>query len=321
MIATTPQTSLVETEKQRINDLLASDEQSNAEFDSYYRQAMLTISDNLQKFYLNYADDTGLTLAQARRSVSHWDVAQWRRVLRQFDMTDWDDNAKFLAGKYSYDAGFNRISMIDAIIGISLVDLTAKVQKHVEGRLSADFTSQQSHLKQVMDNYLDRSLFNPVYRKPIKIPAGKSIITQGETTSLWSDRLWLNSEEMANDVQNLVNKHIRHGMSIDDLKGLLRGHANKAQFKPGQSVADRVKQMDYNASRLLRSESARIIDEANTTTYEMAGVKMVEWVTEPGACDTCQNIADNGPYVLADAPSIPGDTHLNCRCSKIPFLT
>lgn len=321
MIAVAPQASLVEAEKQRINDLLDSDEQSSAAFDSYYRQAMLTISDNLQKFYLNYADDTGLTLAQARKSVSHWDMAQWRQVLRQFDMTDWDENAKFLAGKYSYEAGFNRISMIDAIIGISLVDLTAKIQKHVEGRLSDDFASQQSHLKQVMDNYLDHSLFNPIYRKPIKIPTGKSIITQDETTSLWSDRLWLNSEEMANDVQNLVNKHIRHGMSIDDLKGLLQGHANKAQFKPGQSAADRVKQMDYNASRLLRSESARIVDEANMTTYEMAGVKMVEWVTEPGACDTCQDIADNGPYVLADAPSIPGDTHPNCRCSKIPFMT
>jgi len=54
------------------------------------------------------------------------------------------------------------------------------------------------------------------------------------------------------------------------------------------------------------------------TTYSMQGVKWVNWVIEPSACEKCLGIAEGGPYLLKDAPSIPDDTHPNCRCSKIP---
>lgn len=300
-------------EKARINELLRLDEASSQTFTMYQQQALTEISDNLQRFYMQYADESGLSLAQTRQAVSRWDIAQWQRVIDQLDMTDWDDNAKYLAGEYAYQAGYDRTHLMGAMVGMSLISMMSKVQRHITDRVKTDAVSQQDHLKWLLGS--DSSPVKVIKPKPV------SIITQDETTALWSDNLWLKSESMANDVQALVNLHLRHGMSIDDLKGMLDQHVNPSQFSPGKSIADRISQMDYQAERILRTESARLVDEVNMTTYSMQGVKWVDWIAEPDACTTganCAGIAAGGPYLLKDAPSIPDDTHPNCRCSKIP---
>ncbi|MFC6180339.1 hypothetical protein [Lactiplantibacillus daowaiensis] len=296
-------------EKARINELLRLDEASSQTFTMYQQQALTEISDNLQRFYMQYADESGLSLAQTRQAVSRWDIAQWQRAIDQLDMTDWDDNAKYLAGEYAYQAGYDRTHLMGAMVGMSLISMTSKVQQHITDRVKTDAVDQEEHLKRLLDGPPIRPI---VKSKPV------SIITQDETTALWSDSLWLKSESMANDVQSLVNLHLRHGMSIDDLKGMLVQHVNPRQFRPGKSIADRISQMDYQAERILRTESARLVDEVNMTTYSMQGVIWVDWIDEPGACEMCAALADGGPYPLNDVPSIPGDTHPNCRCSKIP---
>ena len=309
-----------QNEKRRINELLAQDEISNSQSDRLYRQALTMIRDNLQDFYMQYAGETGLSLAQTRHAVTGWDMQQWKKAVNSVDMVSWDDEAKYQAGKYSYQAGHDRTNMIDAIIGLAVVDMTANMRQLINDRLTTDQASQIKHLEANLEQYLDRKVKAPlIYELPSKSTA-KSIITQQETRNLWSDQLWLNSQEMANDVQTLVNKHLRHGMDLKDMQDMLTEHVNPKQFRPGQSLADRMKQVDYSTQRIIRTESARLIDEVNMSTYRLNGVSMVQWVTEPGACEKCQAIADQGPYTLAGAPSIPGDTHPNCRCSKIPFI-
>lgn len=310
-----------QNEKHRINELLAKDQVSNNQADEYYRQSLSMIRDNLQAFYAQYADENGLSLAQTRHAVTRWDRQQWRRAIRSVDMSEWDDEAKYRASNYSYQAGHNRGTMINSIIGLALVDMTMKYKNLVSSRLKADETDQRAHLERSLSQYLDREIKMPItYNLRPKQVQGTSVITQQSTQELWSSRLWSDSGTMANDVQNLVNKHLRHGMSIEDMQGLLREHVNPGQFKPGMSLADRAKQMDFNTQRIVRTESARLVDEVNMTTYKMNGVSLVAWVTEPGACAKCQNIAESGPYLIDDCPVIPDDTHPNCRCSKIPVI-
>ncbi|WP_251945992.1 hypothetical protein [Levilactobacillus brevis] len=309
-----------QNEKRRINELLAQDEISNSQSDRLYRQALTMIRDNLQDFYMQYAGETGLSLAQTRHAITGWDMQQWKKAVNSVDMVSWDDEAKYQAGKYSYQAGHDRTNMIDAIIGLAVVDMTANMRQLINDRLTTDQASQIKHLEVNLEQYLDRKVKTPlIYELPTKSTA-KSVITQQETRNLWSDQLWLNSQEMANDVQTLVNKHLRHGMDLKDMQGMLAEHVNPKQFRPRQSLADRMKQVDYSTQRIIRTESARLIDEVNMSTYRLNGVSMVQWVNEPGACEKCQAIADQGPYTLAGVPSIPGDTHPNCRCSKIPFV-
>lgn len=202
--------------------------------------------------------------------------------------------------------------MLTAIIVLGILRLTSKNQRAIKQRITNDATNQVSYLKAHMG--LSTSQVKHVKR-------AVSVITEPKNVETWSDRLWVNSDTLANDVENLVTKHVRHGMDLDDMGALLESHVNKNQFRPGQSIADRTKQIDYATQRIVRTESARIIDEANMTTYKMLGIDSVDWIAEPGACTTgvnCSAIAAGSPYSLDEVPRIPADTHPQCRCSKIP---
>lgn len=62
-----------------------------------------------------------------------------------------------------------------------------------------------------------------------KFPAKKtySFITDPQNTASWSSRLWVDSDSMANDVENLVNKNIKHGLGPDDLTELMKKNTLK----------------------------------------------------------------------------------------------
>ncbi|KRL16489.1 Phage Mu protein F like protein [Levilactobacillus zymae DSM 19395] len=244
--------------------------------------------------------------------MSRWDRQEFRRAIVELDIRNWPDEATdrldFYSGSYK---DIDKRHMLIAIIALGLLQLTSRNQRAIAKRVGDDIKRQYSYLKK------GYSL------TPKQVGVAKhevSVITDPRNVAQWSDRLWEHNDELAGDVERLINRHIRHGMDLKDLGKLLESHMNPKQFKPTQSVADRVKQMDYISQRLVRSESARLIDEANMTTYRILKVTKVDWVTEPGACTKCLGLANEGPYLIDEAPSIPGSSHPNCRCSKIPHI-
>lgn len=271
----------------------------------YYQECLLFIRDHLTRFYTHYAAENGLTVAQVSSRASRWDLQQWQTAIKQLDMHDWPDDAFARLKAYNFQIHIDKKHILMALIGLDILRMTVKNQRNIEQRLLSDGQTEVTRMTRAFN--LPRTQQKRAY----------SVITQNKTRSIWSQNLWLDSDSLANDIETLVNKHIKHGMSLNDLENILATHANPAQFKPSQSVADRVKQMEFNARRIVRTESSRLIDEVNMTTYRMQDVKWVEWITEPSACIKCQGIADSGPYRLNEAPLIPDDTHPNCRCSKI----
>lgn len=264
-------------------------------------------------FYTQYSDETGLSLTQVRRKVSSWDRQEFRRAIAELDIRNWPDEATdrldFYSGSYK---DIDKRHMLIAIIALGLLQLTSRNHRAIAKRVGDDIKQQYSYL---------RKGYNLTSKQVGVAKHEVSVITNPKNVAQWSDRLWVHNDELAGDVERLVNRHIRHGMDLKDLGKLLESHMNSKQFKPTKSVADRVKQMDYISQRLVRSESARLIDEANMTTYRMLKVTKVDWITEPGACTKCLGLAGDGPYDLDDAPSIPGDSHPLCRCSKIPHVS
>lgn len=271
---------------------------------------MSYIRDHLMAFYQHYADENGLSLSQTAARISKWDLSEWKRAVDSMgDMSDWPDEAKNRVKIQSYTAGIDRNHLIGAILALGIVKLTVLNQKNIQKRIESDGKAEVKRMT---------SAFNLPKKQ---ISKATSVITQPATRELWSRNLWVDSDKLAADVQYLVNQHLKHGMSLDDLGTLLAQHVNPKQFKPGQSIADRTAQLNSNTKRIVRTESARLVDEVNMTTYRMQDVKYVDWVTEPGACAPCLGLAETGPYLIGDAPDIPGDSHPNCRCSKVPHIS
>ncbi|MCT3567645.1 hypothetical protein EFR94_09630 [Levilactobacillus brevis] len=300
-------------ERKHIQQLVNQDNQTDQQSEQYLNECLNYIQAHLMAFYTQYADDTGLSLSQVHRKVSKWDRQQFRQALSEMDISDWPEEATDRLGYYTGNfKDVDKRHMMAAIVALGIVRLTVKNQRTIKKRVTDDSTNQISYLKTHM------GLSN---RQAQRVKRAVSVITEPKNVETWSDRLWLDSDTLAGDVQTLVNKHVRHGMNLNDIGELLAPHMNPKQFKPNKSVADRVKQMDYIAQRIVRTESARVVDEANMTTYKMLGIDSVDWIAEPSACTTgvnCAAIAAGSPYSVDEVPRIPADTHPQCRCSKIP---
>lgn len=233
-------------------------------------------------------------------------MQQWKNAVIEMDMTGWPNEAIRRVKARNALVHVDKKHVIMAIVSLAIIQMTVRNEHNISRRVKLDAMSEAKRMKEAF------ALTDGDSQRV------DSIVTQIETRAIWSERLWMDSDELAADIEALVNKHLKHGMSLNDLQNILADHANTAQFNPKLSIADRIRQLEFNARRIVRIESARLIDEVNMTTYKMAGVSYVDWLTEPGACDLCQSIADGGPYAIDDAPDIPDDSHPNCRCHKTP---
>ena len=259
-------------------------------------------------FYQHYAGENGMTLSQVKQKVSRWDMDQWKQAVDEIDMDGWPKDATDRVRFYNMAAGFDKSKMIGAVIALGIIRMTVKNEQTVQTRSHVDGLEEINRMQKTM------RVTKPQKKKLT------TIINSPETRQEWSQSLWVDSDKLANDVEYLVNQHLKHSMSLDDLGKLLQKHMKPSQFKPKQSIADRTKQMNYIAKRLVRSESARLVDIVNTTSFKMKGVKSVDWIAEPTACDDCAALADASPFLIDEAPMVVDDTHPGCRCIKIPHI-
>ncbi|MCT2881932.1 hypothetical protein EFM33_03995 [Lentilactobacillus buchneri] len=306
--------------------MISQDNQSSQRTDQYYDQAMAYIREHLIAFYEQYADENGLSVMQTQQRVSSWDLQEWRSAIKEMDVDNaWPQDATDRMKAYGTIAGIDKGHMLTAVIALGLIKLTVQHAKHIQQRIDDDGSQEITRMKNAFNLSPEEtdSLSKIVKAKP-KVETfyphqtSRSVITKPETTQIWSKKIWIDTDTMANDVENLVYKHLQSGMKLEDLRNLLSGHINPKQFKPNQSLADRVKQSQMQTMRIVRTESSRMINGINMATYKMKGVTQVQVVGEPGICQYCQGIVDANPYKIDDAPQPP--FHPNCRCELVPYL-
>lgn len=224
------------------------------------------------------------------------------------DMSDWPQEATVRAKVYGAMAGIDKTHLLGAIIGLGILRMTVKNQHNIGHRIDLDTATEAKRMETGYE------LSDTQSRRV------NNVITQYNRQQPWSKTLWSDNDTMTNDVVNLVNKQLRGTMTPQDLADLITAHTNPNQFKPNASIADRIKQETYNARRLVRTESARMVNNINMATYKAIGAKYVAWVNEPGACPICVDLAEGGPYPIDDAPSVPDSSHPNCRCHLTPIM-
>ena len=265
-------------------------------------------------FYVHYADENGLTISRVNQRISRWDMTQWKQALDDLRAVkiplQASDHIKYAMAT----AGINREYLLMSIIAVRMAVATAKQHALVAKRLAQDVTEEVDRKAEALklaerrQDYINRAhkMRREVYDTYVKD-------SFKDASKQWSPRLWQDNEEMTRKVQNIVSQHLTSGLSIDDFTHKLFPYSEQAT---PSTITGSVDSMDYKAQRLLRTESARAINEVNRKIYEIADIDEVDVVNEPGACPKCVDIADKGPYRLKEAPGIP--IHPNCRCSLVP---
>lgn len=134
------------------------------------------------------------------------------------------------------------------------------------------------------------------------IDAAVNLEIDGKT---FSNRIWDNCGELANRVKRDVQRAMINGESTEKL-------ARQIKKDFGSSA--------YEAQRLINTEVARAVSEAQDEAYRNSGVVgMVLWTAtlEDNTCEECASY--DGQYFPVDAhPALP--VHPNCRCACIPVI-
>lgn len=298
-------------EEQRISQLLSSDKRFKGQTDNLYYQTLKLISDNIRAFYARYASSKGLTADVVRERVTHWDLDQFMHaidLLMNGDQSSADLKKRLKLTKYQV-AGGNHADAVAAVIGATIAVTTDKVQRSSRQHLANDYVSEQKYQQVIASKHLTWTL--PRTQNAQITPA----IGHAVDGSDWSDRLWVRSDDMVADVQKVVRDSLSGGLDQDQLEKLLHFGATGMVPKGIQAAGETEMWM---VDRLIRTESARVVDKATMDALMNRHVKQVVIVGEPDACDDCKKMINHGPYPINDCPTLP--IHPNDRCKKREYI-
>lgn len=308
-------------EKKYIAKLLKDDQSVVGKSHDFYQEALQEIEDHLNFFIAEYGVDGLLRYVELLKRDSDADRRRLLHFQTKARITD-DSQSQNRAKEYSRNAPIDRYHTLNSLIGFSVAGATIATIKLLSQTLNSDFKRDVS--RQFNNNRLAKKAGADIV-KEAKITKreilrnSEQIIDKTVDGSQWSDDIWLYNDNLVNNVQSLVAKSLRTGLKQADINRLF---PSIRTAKP-QTVTEMFETNYAYISRLIVTERARVLDRATMKVFKSQGIAYFDWVTQPGACDKCEGIADDGPYAVNDtsSPSIPDDSHPNCRCTKIAHIS
>lgn len=308
-------------EKKYIAKLLKSDEELYGRVHDAYQVALQEIEDHLNFFIAEYGVAGLLKYVELLKRDSDAD----RRRLLHFQratLKDDDSQSQNRFREYSRNAPIDRYHTLNSLIGFSIAGATIATIKLLGRTLNSDFKRDVS--RQFNNDRLAKKAGADVVKeanitKREILRNSEKIISTTINGNQWSDNIWLYNDNLVNNVQSLVAKSLRAGLKQADVN---QSFPSIRTAKP-QTITGLFETNDAYIRRVIVTERARVLDRATTQVFRSQGIAYFDWVTQPGACDKCEAIAEDGPYAVNDAnsPSIPDDSHPNCRCTKIAHVS
>lgn len=305
----------IQQEQNRILELTRQDNDTSEKLDTYYDQAMLFISNHLTAFYEHYAIENSVSTVQATQTIDSWGLKQWTNAIDELDTDDWLDDTKERAKAVGGYAGLNVGNLMSSVALLAIISLINKSIILANSQVKRQTKDEKKFLNNSFKSETPKKVKKTTKLDPLA--HAKSEYSKLDYPSL-SDNLWTKGDQLISDVRSQLFKHFMSGGDLNGLRDNIVHHVNKNQFNPRKSIGDRIYQQMTNTDRLLRSESAMMLDYMDDYSYKKNGIKYVNWVTEGGACSLCMQLAANGPYLIDEAPRRVIDSHPNCRCGKVP---
>ena len=136
----------------------------------------------------------------------------------------------------------------------------------------------------------------------------KGVLNTNWSGEMFSDRIWKQKEKLVSSISaNLQDTFIR----------------NHTHRKPTQDLKKRFDVKQFEAERLVRTESARVVEEASKIAMEDAEIKKYEYVAveDQRTSEICGEL-DGKIFLLAEATTGVNypPMHPNCRSTTIPVL-
>lgn len=260
---------------------------------------MSIISAHLNEFYLQYATDQGLTMAQTEQQVGQWDIDHFKSAIDQLLSGVNPDEMLSQRLQVAYaQSKMTRRDMLNAMIAAGMAVATYKAQEYGK--------------KAIVDDYQEG------YRRR----TGQEPLKQGKSFKRfkdYTDRLWIHGDVAKSRMQETLNTGLRRGLDNRTINRLTKVYKPTAARKASNLASD-MNRLVSREQGLLVDQTTRSNQAGQNQAFTDADVKYCFVLTE-GDEKVCTEYCE--PLVgiifpIDEAPNLPEDTHPGCRCQLIP---
>lgn len=281
-----------------------------AEIERQYKEAQKQIEGQIARWYQRFADNNGITLAQARQYLKgaalkefQWDVQDYIKYGQDNAlMGGWMKELENASAKY-------HISKLEALkiqTQQSLEVMFSKQMGTVTGAMGDIFESGYYHTAYELQKGfnigwdiagLDQSQIEKVLSKPWAVD-GKN----------FSERIWTNKEKLISELHGELTQNIMLG--ADPQKAI-------------DSLAKKMNTSKQNAGRLIMTEEAYFSSAAQRDCFNELDVEQYEIVAtlDSHTSDICRSL-DGKHFLMKDfqAGVTAPPFHVYCRSTTVPYF-
>lgn len=281
-----------------------------AEIEKQYKEAQKQIEGQIARWYQRFADNNGITLAQARQYLKgaalkefQWDVQNYIKYGQDNAlMGGWMKELENASAKY-------HISKLEALkiqTQQSLEVMFSKQMGTVTGAMGDIFESGYYHTAYELQKGfnigwdiagLDQSQIEKVLSKPWAVD-GKN----------FSERIWTNKEKLISELHGELTQNIMLG--ADPQKAI-------------DSLAKKMNTSKQNAGRLIMTEEAYFSSAAQRDCFNDLDVEQYEIVAtlDSHTSDICRSL-DGKHFPMKDfqAGVTAPPFHVYCRSTTVPYF-
>lgn len=281
-----------------------------AEIEKQYKEAQKQIEGQIARWYQRFADNNGITLAQARQYLKgaalkefQWDVQDYIKYGQDNAlMGGWMKELENASAEY-------HISKLEALkiqTRQSLEAMFSKQMGTVTGAMGDIFESGYYHTAYELQKgfnigwdiaRLDQSQIEKVLSKPWAVD-GKN----------FSERIWTNKEKLISELHGELTQNIMLG--ADPQKAI-------------DSLAKKMNTSKQNAGRLIMTEEAYFSSAAQRDCFNELDVEQYEIVAtlDSHTSDICRSL-DGKHFPMKDfqAGVTAPPFHVYCRSTTVPYF-
>ena len=281
---------------QRMSDAEKSSNTYINRIKKIYEQAYKNIDQEINRVYKNYSKETGLDIQKLKELLTKKETDKvWKTLKRQ-------GLDKYI--KNNYKSRISRLEQIQAQIYAKAKLIYSK--EELEQTMCYKGVINESYYKAVYDTQMGTGYdfgFNRIDNN-----VTTALLNEKWSGKNYSERIWGNTDILAESVSQIVGAGILSGQSIQ---------------KTSKQIRNRFKVGKYYSERLVRTETNHFNNEADAMAYEEMGIDKYVFVAtlDNRTSAICQSM-DNKIFKYKDkevGTNFP-PLHPNCRSKTRGYL-
>ena len=269
-----------------------------------YQSSMQHITDEVDAFYLRYANRNGVSIKEARKRADTMDVTDYfQKAYEAVRDKDFSDEAEEWLRVYNLKMSTSRLELEKAKINLELLKMYSEIENITNEQLEqarlAEIARQTDLIKEYEEQagILGNSVGNPTDRL-------KGVVNADFYGANFSERIWSRTGHYASLRKELFK-------SLNNLSVDMMGYR-----KERNRLMKIFNTSKYESMRLIRTEHQRVNMKVQHEMAVANDFTHYTYVAEPDACSICKALAGKSFKIEDYEAGVTAPLrHPNCRCS------